>query len=322
MDREPPGGLLLRAAAVEDAPAIAMLVNEVASAEIGVPWTDPGQVVDDLTSTTRIEGLDDIVLVDAPGSVAAYLGMLVTPEPFEISFLVWARRDLELTGVYTWLLRYGERAAREHRPSDAPFPIGAGRFLSNERAVPLFESLGYAYERTFWMMRADVREAPEAAPPDGVRIRAFDPGRDEPGVFDALREAFDDHWGAPFPSFDEWRHLLVDGAGAGYDPGLWFVAVEGADVVGAITARPSSPRDERAAFVTDLGVRRDARRRGIAEALLRAAFAEVHARGIPRVELIVDAESPTGATRLYERAGMRVAYGWEIWRKTVDGDYQ
>ncbi len=93
-------------------------------------------------------------------------------------------------------------------------------------------------------------------------------------------------------------------------------------MVGALTARPSSARDERAAFVTDLGVRRAARRRGIAEALLRAAFAEVHARGIPRVELIVYAESPTGATRLYERAGMRVAYGWEIWRKTVDDGYQ
>jgi ribosomal protein S18 acetylase RimI-like enzyme len=318
MNTEPPAGLALRPATIDDAPAIADLVNEVASAEIGVPWTDAGQVVDDLTSTTRIAGLDDVVLLDPSGAVAAYLGMLLTPDPHEIAFLVWARVDLEATGVYTWLLQYGERAAREHRPSDAPFPISAGRFLGNDRAVPLFDSLGFAYERTFWMMQVDLEGPPDppAAPP-GVEIRPFDPDRDERGVFEALCEAFDDHWGAPFPPYEEWRHLLVDGIGAGYDPGLWFVAVERGEIVGALTARPSSPRDERAAFVTDVGVRRAARHRGIGEALLRATFAEVHARGIPRVELVVDAESPTGATRLYERAGMRVAYGWEIWQKTV-----
>jgi GNAT superfamily N-acetyltransferase len=59
------------------------------------------------------------------------------------------------------------------------------------------------------------------------------------------------------------------------------------------------------------------RRRGIALALLRTAFAEFHRRGIPRAELGVDAENPTGATRLYERAGMDVAFGWEFWEKEL-----
>lgn len=52
-------------------------------------------------------------------------------------------------------------------------------------------------------------------------------------------------------------------------------------------------------------------------ALLHTAFAEIHRRGIPRVELGVDSESPTGATRLYERAGMRPALGWEFWEKRL-----
>ena len=45
---------------------------------------------------------------------------------------------------------------------------------------------------------------------------------------------------------------------------------------------------------------------GVGEALLRRAFYDLHARGLRRVGLGVDAESPTGATRLYERAGMTV----------------
>jgi mycothiol synthase len=41
-------------------------------------------------------------------------------------------------------------------------------------------------------------------------------------------------------------------------------------------------------------------------ALLHRVFSEFHHRGAPHVGLGVDAENPTGATRLYERAGMRV----------------
>ena len=45
---------------------------------------------------------------------------------------------------------------------------------------------------------------------------------------------------------------------------------------------------------------------GLGEALLLHSFAEFRRRGYSRATLGVDATSPTGATRLYERAGMRV----------------
>ena len=54
-----------------------------------------------------------------------------------------------------------------------------------------------------------------------------------------------------------------------------------------------------------LGVRR-AWRRGLGEALLRHSFAAFRRQGFTRGTLGVDASSVTGATRLYERAGMRV----------------
>jgi mycothiol synthase len=52
-------------------------------------------------------------------------------------------------------------------------------------------------------------------------------------------------------------------------------------------------------------------------ALLSASFEAFRRRGIPRAELGVDAESPTGATRLYQRAGMKVAYSFEFWEKEL-----
>ncbi len=58
-------------------------------------------------------------------------------------------------------------------------------------------------------------------------------------------------------------------------------------------------------WVNLLGVRRPWRRRGVALALLQHSFREFYARDRRKVGLGVDAQSLTGATRLYEKAGMR-----------------
>jgi ribosomal protein S18 acetylase RimI-like enzyme len=43
----------------------------------------------------------------------------------------------------------------------------------------------------------------------------------------------------------------------------------------------------------------------------------LHARGLRKVRLGVDAENPTGATRLYERAGMRVLRRSNTWEREL-----
>jgi mycothiol synthase len=43
----------------------------------------------------------------------------------------------------------------------------------------------------------------------------------------------------------------------------------------------------------------------------------LHARGLRKVRLSVDAENPTGATRLYERAGMRVLRRSNTWERAL-----
>jgi mycothiol synthase len=71
--------------------------------------------------------------------------------------------------------------------------------------------------------------------------------------------------------------------------------------VGALIASVSDDRG----WVDVLGVLAPWRGRGIAGALLRRSFATFAGRGLRQVLLSVDAENPTGATRLYERVGMR-----------------
>jgi mycothiol synthase len=112
-------------------------------------------------------------------------------------------------------------------------------------------------------------------------------------------------------------HDSIEGEGSGFDPTLWFVAREGDEIVGAITCRASTPSAPDTAHVDVLGVRRAWRNRGLGAVLLLTAFAEIRRQAIPAVELVVDSESQTGATRLYERAGMRRLRGFEHWQKEL-----
>jgi mycothiol synthase len=70
-------------------------------------------------------------------------------------------------------------------------------------------------------------------------------------------------------------------------------------------------------FIDELSVRRPWRRLGVGMALLRAIFAAFYRRGVTTVGLGVDAANLTGATRLYERAGMRVYSEWDVYEKTL-----
>ncbi|HVM00589.1 MAG TPA: hypothetical protein VM324_14945 [Egibacteraceae bacterium] len=51
--------------------------------------------------------------------------------------------------------------------------------------------------------------------------------------------------------------------------------------------------------------------------MLAEAIGRLRAKGLAGIELGVDAESPTGATRLYERAGMRLARRVDGYEKRI-----
>ena len=72
-----------------------------------------------------------------------------------------------------------------------------------------------------------------------------------------------------------------------------------------------------AGWVGSLGVRRPWRKRGLGEALLLHSFAEFYKRGTKTIGLGVDAQNPTGATRLYQKAGMHVASEAVIYEKEL-----
>jgi mycothiol synthase len=106
-------------------------------------------------------------------------------------------------------------------------------------------------------------------------------------------------------------------AAADTDPELWQLAWHGSELAGALVAEPRSGEDPAVGYVAALGVRHAYRRRGIAGALLRTSFRQLHARGAAGVSLHVDTQSATGATRVYERAGMTAEPRFATWEKEL-----
>ena len=91
-----------------------------------------------------------------------------------------------------------------------------------------------------------------------------------------------------------------------FDPTLWFLAMDGEQLAGMALCKQSSTEDPDMGWVRVLGVRRPWRKRGLGLALLLHSFAELKRRGKKRTGLGVDSGSLTGATHLYEKAGMHV----------------
>ncbi|MGN6798832.1 MAG: GNAT family N-acetyltransferase [Gaiellaceae bacterium] len=171
---------------------------------------------------------------------------------------------------------------------------------------------GYEKNRDSLTMEIAFDEPPQDGDFGELDLRTY---RDEDHdvVIAALNEAFaeDPFWQTVTPERFKERFL---GQHA-FDPTLWYLAWDGAELAGFALDYPAFGADGDLGHVNWLGVRKPWRRRGLAEALLRRSFAALYARGKQRVVLGVDAQNVTGALRVYERVGMHVTRRFGTWQK-------
>jgi mycothiol synthase len=167
----------------------------------------------------------------------------------------------------------------------------------------LYESAGYRLVRHSFRMRIQLDEAaPEPEWPEGFTVRTMREG-EERRFFEAHLASFADTWMFNPEPYESWRHWMVDDAR--FDQSLWFAAEKEGELAGIVMAR--APENEPGlGWVRILGVIPEYRQQGVGQALLRHTFREFANRDFDAVGLGVDAENPTGAVRVYERAGMRV----------------
>jgi mycothiol synthase len=306
-----PAGFTTRPVRPEDDLALVVeLCNAAAIDEYGVPDVDERLIRASYQFPGFTPERDSLLMLDAAGE-AAGLGEFYDNEEEHVSpfFYVRVRPDLVDSTVPDQILAWVAGRAPENLPlavdgtrvamHSSVAAVNAGMMAAHERA-------GWRPERTSWTMEIDLLEleVPPHEWPEGITLRTADLERDAHAIHAAENDAFSDHYGFLASSFEDWWHFRVRFFVP--EPDLWFLAMDGDEIVGMALCSSQRIGQPDLGWVSTLGVRRPWRRRGLGLAILRHAFHELQQRGKPRAGLGVDAQSLTGATRLYERAGMRV----------------
>ncbi len=278
--------------------------NQITREDVEAWWRSP-----------RLDPQRDLrVVFDARGDVAGIASVSNPGEPYAqigcsgVTHPVYEGHE----ELWDWMHAWGLERAREFVPlAREGIRVAAGSNIVMEDAArrAALERAGFTAIRVANHMRIELAAAvPAASWPAGVSVRTVDVEGDLPAIISLWLETWRDHWGFIERPFDQalsdWRAGIED-EGARFDPTLWFLAVEGDEIVGISLCNSHIVDDATRGYVQSLGVRPAWRKRGVALALLHHTFAEFRRRGYAAVELDMDSENLTGALRVYERAGMR-----------------
>lgn len=218
---------------------------------------------------------------------------------------------LELGG---YLHQWGVQRARQaiaRCPADALVSVRSGASVKHAYMRNLHETYGMQHVRTWWGMRIDRPQTWDAPSiPTGVTVRTMRYPEEFERTAYATHDAFRDHYGHIEQNWEEefkyWQHQADNDPA--FDPSLWFIAVD--DATGEIVATSLCQGENRNnpawGYIRTLAVVRAWRKRGLGVAMLNHTFNHFWQQGKEAVMLGVDASNITGATRLYEKAGMYV----------------
>lgn len=304
---------LLAAASTEDFGGFNMTEDEVRA-----DWTTPGW---DLATAAR-------GVFTADERMIGYASIWdINKLPVRPRTWVYVVPEYQGQGIEEHLLTWAEQRARlvfERVPADAKVTLMT--YVKSTRAEfkRVVEAAGMSTQHSTLDMEIEF-DAPPPAPqfPAGIRMMTY---AEHPVLEDfiaAQRIAFRDHRGFVEEPLENvvtrWR-AIIDAA-HDFVPELWGMAMDGAGAdakpAGVLFGWRASEEDEHKAWIDIVGVLPDYRKQGLGLALLYWVFGELYARGIRKAALGVDGSSLTGATRLYERAGMHVAAEFHVYEQVL-----
>lgn len=305
-----PAGYRIRPATMGDVAAATHLINTCEVDESGESDYDPGEVAEDWG---LVDIASDLILVESESSELIGI-MKISSKAGEVTLDGYVHPNHERLGIGRFLVDRGGHQAEVHArrtPAGEQVVLLCHTDQGNQRATDLMDLTGFEPARSF--LRMDIRlEEPVPSPvwPTGIELRPALRGRDELGLLETVDDAFSDNWNSSERTVENWLEQL----GTIYTkPELWVQAFDGDRRVAVAIGREYPL----VAWISQLGVVKDYRGRGLGLAILQEMFVRFAADGVRRVQLGVDAENTTGATRLYERAGMKVIRTHITWQKTL-----
>ncbi|MEU1622669.1 GNAT family N-acetyltransferase [Streptomyces sp. NPDC005722] len=304
--------ITVRRATPADATVICELLNAVDVAELGRPETDLGTVETSLVH---------------PEADLERNSWLLHEDGTPVAFgLLWDDSGAERIDVDHYVLPARQEAGErlldllQERAAERAAENGAERAvvhlsLNTEPTVDtaLLTRRGWRTVRRYHVLTRPLSAAVDTVPelPPGLTLRDCVDEADRRRVHALLEETFSEHFDHQRRTYRQW----LDDLGSGMDWSLvWIASLEGAGDVGAALTR-----DDRAAmaWIRNVGVRKEARGRGVAGHLLRHAFGVYAARGRDTLGLGVDTDNTTGAPRLYAAHGMGLHFAVDTWEVTL-----
>jgi mycothiol synthase len=284
-----------------DAPAVTELIAAMDTHFVGAPELTEEDLQDEWND---LELDRDAWLFELDGELAGYAALHTGAHTFADGYVhprYFGR------GVGTRIVELTEAEARSRKMQT----IRNAVLAADEQARALLDSRGYRPLRHFYRMAIELEGRPPPAEwPAGLRAEPVDYEHEAESFHATLDEAFAEEFGHEPERGIDWRARRE---GRSFDPTLWFVVKEGDEVAAALLCQERFG----SGWIASIGVRKPWRRRGLGFALLLHGFGQLYARGQHRIALGVDAENPTGATRLYERAGMHQAFEAVVYEKPL-----
>ena len=207
--------------------------------------------------------------------------------------------------IFAWQLERARTVLGSYR-HDLPLQVKTAAWDWLSDAQHLYERFGFTAVRWFDELLRPLDPPLEVGEVDGVDIASWRSDRSEE-VRLLHNRAFADHWGSGATDQAAWEKRLT---GYGIRLDLSVVALSAGRAVG-YSINEVYPEDEqllgrRDGWIGTLGVDRDQRGKGIASALIATSMDRFRRAGLTHASIGVDADSPTGAHRLYRRLGFQM----------------
>jgi mycothiol synthase len=299
-----------------DISAVTQLVYDVCEAdgdttvavteeEMALEWRSPGFNIE----------TDGIVAVTKDGRIVGYEEFVNEHEHSKLRTDGYVHPQFKGLGIGTSMLHAIEERARKEialAEPDVRVYLHSTMDSHDKDGRSIHEGEGYSPIRYHWRMNIELNAPPPAVVfPDGIELRPFIREEHSLAVLDAQNEAFRDHWGSHDMTFEKWE--LRKFSREDFDPSLWMIAWDGNQIAGFSQNRYRMG----IGWIGTLGIRRPWRKMGLGYSLLIHSFGEFYKRGTKTIGLGVDASNPTGATRLYQKAGMHAASEFVAYEKEL-----
>ncbi|NYJ75444.1 GNAT family N-acetyltransferase [Allobranchiibius huperziae] len=234
--------------------------------------------------------------------------------------------------LYSWCRAVAGEVAAER--GETRTQLDAGVYDGDAAQTRWLTAAGLTCTRIWLQMSRPVTPdegEPGAFPPlrEGVVVRRVAEhtdgtpvGAELRAVHQILEESFEDHFNSYRESFGEFVQRLREDPGHRWDH--WWIAtvdIDGTPTPGGALVGTVLPPDDSGidgSYIDYIGVHRRARGRGVAKGLLHAVIADAASRGRNRVDLEVDADSPTQADGLYLSMGWVTKYRTQSWHRDID----